>query len=137
MSDHEPMLVMSERDLPDGLIFEGIEPESVSKPAFSVSQAAQFFFARTSYWMRWRESNGGFIFDGEPVLPSRSGNGSGSRVYYLPHIEKMAHGLAQEGYIDSEELANIIHVVYAEAMLWGWLDEEGKVMTDGEVQEHA
>lgn len=123
MSEHEPMLVVAERGLPDGLIFEGVDPDTVSKPAFSVSQAAQFFFHRTAHWMRWRENNGGFVFDGEPVVPARTYEG-GSRVYYLPHIEKMAHGLAQEGYITSEELANIIRVIYAEALLWGLIKDE-------------
>lgn len=121
MSETEPMVVLAERDLPEGLIFEGIDPEDAPKPAFSVSQVAQFFFCRTSHWVRWREANGGFIFDGKPVLPARTDGGS--RVYYLPHIERMAHGLAQESYITSEELSRIIRVVYAEAVLWGLVED--------------
>ena len=120
--DEAPLVVVSETyDGPEveGLIFEDVPADQVPEPTFSVSQVAETFFARTSYWLRWRESKDGFVFDGKPVVPMRTEGGA--RVYRLPDIERMAHGLAQQHLIGGEELVKIIRVIYAVADLWGYI----------------
>lgn len=97
----------------DHRIMEGIG--SVT-PAFNITDVGKIFFAKKNDWVRWRERQG-FVFDGEPLLIPR--DESGYRTYTLPIIEKMAHALAQGGRISGQQLNLTLHVIQAEARLWG------------------
>lgn len=95
------------------------ELDEAAEPTFSVSEAAKVFFGKSSHWMRWREESGHFVLDGQPIEVPRTEQGA--RVYTLPVIERLAHGLAQQGAISGAQLANILMVIESIAKVWGMM----------------
>ena len=118
MAKETPTVFLVDPELPaDHLILDGIDTSR--EPRFSVSEVAKFFFKRNSHWVRWAERKGIFVFEGEDVGTGRTE--SGSRVYALADIEKMAHALAAKDLITQAQLSFILHLVYFEAKLWGYV----------------
>ena len=87
-------------------------------PLFVVSDVSRIFFARSDHWLRWRERQGKFELDGQPLIPER--NESGFRKYTLSDIEKMAHALASQGKISGERLQQVLATVKAVAVIHGY-----------------
>lgn len=94
----------------------------VPSPRYTVKEAAQFFFARTADWLRWRSQpaknhpHGFFVLDSEALEPRRTG--AGARYYSLADIERMAHALAQNGALGTDKLIQIIMLVKWQARLY-------------------
>lgn len=94
-------------------------------PTFAVQEAAKMFFARGSWWLRWkyrREDypDGPFLLNGVAIEAKRHGNGS--RYYTLADIERMAWSLADQGSINGEKLTQIITLVLVQASMYGVFD---------------
>lgn len=94
-------------------------------PSYAVQEAAKMFFARGSWWLRWKyrpESypKGSFLLNGVSVVPKRTSRGN--RYYTLADIERMAHSLAEQGSIGGEKLAQIITLLLVQAAMYGILD---------------
>lgn len=140
------------------LILEGIDPEHLmlegvdtSKgPLYSVSAMAEFFFVRSSYWVRWLESchfkyspkhecnvapaqhsakmrrehqhTWKFVLDGELLQPLRTE--SNARKYDLALVEKIAHALASNGTIKFDQLRQCLRLVKIQAEMHGYLSDE-------------
>lgn len=99
-------------------IFFGIE-HLVHEPTYSISEVGKFFFAHPASWVRHLERTGKFSLDGQPIDITRTENGR--RVYTLPDVEKMAHALAQNGYLSGEQLVNVLLQIQQQAKVWGYL----------------
>ena len=89
-------------------------------PKFNISVVAKAFFGINSetlrYWV-WKEiKSGGPILDGSRMEISRKGK---YRVYSIADIERLAHALAQAGYIDGERLVRIVLMVKTSAQMYG------------------
>lgn len=101
-----------------------LDKSGFPKPNYSIQEAAKFFFARTSDWLRWREKpnpdagypEGYFILDGEKLQGHRTR--AGNRRYTLADIERMAHALAENSAISGYELTIIIMLVKWQARLY-------------------
>lgn len=93
------------------------DPKKV--PLFTVGELGKVFFARSAHWVRWLETNGKLVFDGEPVGGRRTK--SGARVYTLNDIEVIAHGLKQQGVITVAQLTNALVMVQTLSRQWGYL----------------
>jgi len=118
MVKQQPAVILAEKAIdPDKLILEGIDTSR--EPHYSVSEVAKFFFGKSSHWVRWCERKGTFVFEGEEVGTQRTE--SGSRVYCLGDVEKMGHALASKGIITGAQLMNVMHLVYYEAKVWGYV----------------
>ena len=103
----------------DELILEGIDTSK--KPLYSISEMAQFFFARSSHWVRWLETENRLVLDGVPLVPIRTS--SNARKYDLAMIEKIAHALASNGTIDVPQLRQALLLVKIQAEMFGYLTE--------------
>lgn len=98
---------------------EGVDPDRMrlaSKPdfgpSFSIGEVAKFFFARKTYWVRWRERSGLFALDdGTGSQPRRSEHKA--RVYYLGDVERMIFGLLGNRKMDSLRAGRCLAIVYA------------------------
>lgn len=116
MQQHQ--VVVTDARLPeDRLLMEGIDCSE--GPLYTVSEVAKFFFAKSAYWIRWRERSGAFVLDGKPVGTARTPQGA--RVYDLSDIEKMAHALASQRLLDGMDLQLVLYAVYCQARLWGFI----------------
>lgn len=95
-------------------------------PCFSVKETASTFFARSSWWLRWkyRETDNGFVLNGVPLVPKRTE--SGSRYYTLADIERIGHAMAACGDIGGEKLAQIMTILLVQAALYGVFDPKKK-----------
>lgn len=104
----------------DKFILDGID---VSEgPHFTVSEVGKVFFERGAHWVRWREKTGGFVLDGEDIKVARASGKVGVRQFSLSDVEKVAHALAQQNAIDSQQLVNTLRVVHAIAKVWGYVE---------------
>lgn len=113
----ETVVVTDARLDPDKLMLDGVD--TAKEPHFTVSEVAKVFFARTSHWIRWLESQQAFILDGENVAERRTDKGA--RVYTLADVERMTHALAVNGKINGAQAANALHIVQTIARVWGYL----------------
>lgn len=94
--------------------WESFDPfDEVNGPLFSTQEVAKIFFARSSHWMRWRDKQDSFVFDGRPVEVRR--DKSGARKFDLQTIEKIAHGLAQQTLITPLQLSRTVSAMQAVA----------------------
>lgn len=89
-------------------------------PMFSIGVVAQAFFGMhpdtLRYWV-WREiKKGGPILDGNRMEIRSNGK---YRIYSIADVERLAHALAQAGYIDGERLGRIILMVKTNAQMFG------------------
>jgi hypothetical protein len=110
-------LVIHEDRLPQHqFILEGIDTSR--EPHYTVSEVAKFFFARTAHWIRWRESKGFFVLNGEPIATNRKDK---ARFYTLEDVEKMAYALAEQKAINGAQMSNVLLLVQTEAKVWGYL----------------
>lgn len=98
------------------------------KPTFRISEVGRFFFARSADWMRWLdglatvdEPHGVFTLDGKPLQIKRTA--SGSRVYTLADIERLAHALLEHDKIDGRQFAATIALVKWSAFNYGVLTD--------------
>lgn len=123
-------------------LFEGIDTSV--EPHFTVSEAAKFFFRRSSHWIRlqenlcikcrqpWRtkdpnvcpkdgeEHDIGLIrINGVRVPPPRTeGN---ARYYTLADIENTARGLYEQSVIDHNQLSFALAIARLQGRLWDYL----------------
>jgi hypothetical protein len=127
---------------PSKPLFEGIDTSV--EPHFTVSEAAKFFFRRSSHWLRlqenlcikcrqpWRtkdpnvcgkdggEHDIGLIrIDGVRVPPPRTEGGA--RYYTLADIENTARGLRQQNVIDHNQLSFALAIARLQGRLWDYL----------------
>lgn len=84
------------------------------KPTFKVAEVARVFFARSADWLRWlgtrHDRDGGVLeLDGKPLIINRTE--SGSRVYTLVDVERLAHALLQHGQIDAQQFVAAINII--------------------------
>lgn len=93
------------------LMLEGIDTSK--KPLYSISEMAQFFFARSPHWMRWLETENRMVLDGEVLKPIRTK--SNARKYDLALVEKIAHALASNGTIKATQLRQALLLVKIQA----------------------
>lgn len=115
MSD--TVVVTDTRLDPDSFLLTGIDVSG--GPQFTVSEVAKVFFGRSSHWVRWLETQGAFMLDGQVVGAGRTAKGA--RVYSLADVEKMTHALAQQGKINGAQAANALHIVQTIGRVWGFL----------------
>jgi len=96
-------------------------------PIFTVSEVAKIFFARTSHWVRWKDKEGAFVFEGEYVGGFRTTvkkGKEGARRYTLADVENMTHALAANDGINGHQMMHSLVVVKAIAEVWGFLEPE-------------
>jgi len=97
-------------DIPQGrLMFEGVD--MANGPTFSTSTVSKVFFARTGYWLRWRERIGSTVLDGVPVQPGRSA--SHIRQFTLADIERIAYALREDDVLTLEQLVKTLRALAA------------------------
>lgn len=111
----------------DRLMLEGIDTSK--RPLYSVSEMAQFFFVRSSHWVRWLETDEDkkkgkppgwrMMLDGERLVPIRTK--SNARKYDLALIEKIAHALASNDTINANQLRKVLLLVKVQAEMNGYL----------------
>lgn len=107
--------VITDEGIPaDHLILDGVDLSE--GPTYTIGELAKFFFGRSDHWVRWRERNDMFVFDGVPVGTQRTE--TGIRFYSLADVEKMGHALAENNKIDGYELSLILKLVLFEARVW-------------------
>lgn len=63
----ETLVIQDARLDPDRFILEGVDASA--GPHFNVSQLGKFFFARTSFWVRWLEDGFKNVLNGDPECP--------------------------------------------------------------------
>lgn len=114
-----PTLLADEAIDIDKMMLDGIDTSK--GPLFSVSEMAQFFFARSSHWVRWLETEGRLVLDGEPLIPLRTK--SNARKYDLAMVEKIAHALASNGTIKVVQLRQALRLVKIQAEMNHFLEE--------------
>ena len=85
---------------PHRFLFENVPMDN--SPEFSIGELVKFFFARTDYWLRWRERDGSFLLDGVQVGGRRTT--SGARVWNLAEVEQMLHAACRNGAISGAQL---------------------------------
>lgn len=102
---------------PDNFLLEGIDTSE--KPLFAIGEVAKVFFAMTTVWIRWAERKGKLTLDGVKVAQGRTD--TNIRKYSLSDIELMAHALAQNGAITSEQLRHVLALVAIEAAIYDYL----------------
>lgn len=96
--------------------------DTSSGPLWTVSEMASFFFARSSHWVRWLETEGRMVLDGHLIRAIRTA--SNARKYDLTLIEQIAHALASNGSISGEQLRQALLLVKIEAVMHGHLKAE-------------
>lgn len=96
----EQLLILDSEIDPDRFMFEGVPMER--SPEFSIGELCKVFFARTDYWLRWREREDAFLLDGKPVGDRRTG--SGARVWNLAEVEQMLHAACRNEVISGVQL---------------------------------
>jgi hypothetical protein len=123
LNDREPTVELTDSVLdPDKLILEGVDMGEF--PTYSVGEVAKFFFAKSPHWIRWNEERGFFTLDGQKVGTTRTTPKVakvGQRRFTLADVEKMAHALAEKGALPTHELRRTLHLVEAQARLWGYI----------------
>lgn len=113
--DSQAVIEGPEAKAKDRFLFDDVD---LSKgPTFSVTEAAKVFFGLSGHWMRWREKEGHFrLIDdatGEEYNTEPHRTDSGAREYSLDTLEKMAHGLTQQGYMSGMELQAVLKALQA------------------------
>lgn len=133
------------------LMLEGIDTSK--GPLYSVSAMAEFFFVRSSYWVRWLESCHFTYHDKEGkhdcnVAPAQHTpkmreehqhtwkfmldgelllplrTDSNARKYDLALVERIAHALASNGTIKFDQLRQCLRLVKIQAEMHGYLPDE-------------
>lgn len=94
------IILMDQEIDPDRFMFEGVPMDN--SPQFSIGEMCKVFFARTDYWLRWRERQGSFVLDGEPVGTRRGP--FGARIWNLAEVEQMLHAAARSEAISGAQL---------------------------------
>ncbi len=112
--------------LPKGqFLLDGVDASN--GPIFTVSEVAKIFFARTSHWVRWKDNEGAFVFEGEYVGGFRTKalkGKEGARRYTLADVEKMTHSLAAKDGINGHQMMHALVAVKAIAEVYGLLEPE-------------
>lgn len=101
----------------DRMMLEKIDTSA--RPLYSVSEMAQFFFARSSHWVRWLETENRLVLDGKVLTPIRTK--SNARKYDLRLIEQIAHALASNGTIKANQLRQALLLVKIQAEMNDYL----------------
>jgi hypothetical protein len=96
--------------------FEATKPGAVVRPTYVVAEVAKFFFARSGAWLRAKE--GKATLDGEPLVDFLGRARGERREYTLFDIERVAHALADSGFITGERLRLALRLLQLEAHLW-------------------
>ncbi len=114
------MTTLVDQDIPVDRMLLG-DIDTSGGPLFSVSEMAMFFFARSSHWVRWLETEGRMVLDGKELNPIRTK--SNARKYDLALIEKITHALASNGTIKMPQLRQAMKLVKIQAEMNGYLEE--------------
>ena len=77
MTDTAMVVLQDSRLDPDRFILDGVDASG--GPEFNVSSFAKFFFARSSFWVRWLEANNRNVIDGD-INCAHSENGEKTLV---------------------------------------------------------
>jgi hypothetical protein len=137
-----PVLVVVDYILdPDTRIFEGVDTSAY--PHYTVSEAAMFFFRRSSHWIRLQENlcikcrrtnrlqdhnrcpKGGkhdvslVRLGGKKVAQHRTDGGA--RYYTLSDIEDMARALYEHSVIDQSQLSFALAIARLQGRLWDYV----------------
>lgn len=108
-------------------MLEGID--TAKEPQYSVSEMAKVFFARSSHWVRWLETDDShgtkpagwrMMLDGERLVPIRTA--SNARKYDLALIEKIAHALVENESITITQLRHALTIVRTQARMYNYID---------------
>ena len=121
-----PTVVIADAALdPDKFLFSkqfvATRPGAVVRPTYLVTEVAKFFFARSGPWLRAKE--GEATLDGEPLVDFLARARGERREYTLYDIERVAHALADSGFISGERLRLALRLLQLEAHLWRALME--------------
>ncbi len=132
---------------PDSMMFPNIDTSA--KPQFTISETAEFFFAKSKHWIRWVESQGrmGLVVKPEkkckdcksarriqgplkafipcptctvPVGDRRDPK-SNIRIYLLEDIEQVAHALATNGAISGTQLRHTLRLLRVQGEMHDYL----------------
>lgn len=112
--DSQAVIEGPEAKAKDRFLFDDVDLSDA--PTFSVTEAAKVFFGLSGHWMRWREKEGHFRLvdaDGKEYDTTPQRTDAGAREYRLDTLERMAHGLAQNGYMSGMELQAVLKVLQA------------------------
>lgn len=115
-------LVQDDLEPPDGEFWTRPEwyDEVTGEPGYTLSEVARFFFARSTSWMRhhvWRQH---LVLDGEPIGIPRDSSNNYLR-WRLYDVERTAHALAQNGYLQLDQLSRVIGLVKLVAQNYKYL----------------
>lgn len=119
-----PVTVVPDDDLepPQGEFWTRPEwyDEATGEPGYTLSEVARFFFARSASWLRHHVWRGHLVLDGEPVAVPRDRSNDYLR-WRLYDVEITAHALAQNGYLQLDQLSRTIGLVKLLAQNYGYL----------------
>jgi hypothetical protein len=119
MSDIQPTIFLGDVEIDvNHFMFDGLPDDE--KPFFTKGQVCIVFFAKNGNWLNNLEANGKLMLDGQLIVPRRR-VASNVRVYTLSDVEKIAHGLAQSGYLPGERLRATLQVIRAMARLYQYI----------------
>jgi hypothetical protein len=115
-------MIIIDSEIPPGkFMFEGIDITGLG-PEFSISELVKVFFAKkTDHWIRWKEREGAFKINGQPVGQRRTDKGS--RTWNLAEIEQMLHAAALDDSITGAQLMAGLRIVKALGVTYGLLTE--------------
>lgn len=111
----DPNLIQDDRAFITDAILDKVE----EGPFFKIGEVSKFFFGKSASWIRWRESQGFFVLDGEDIVFKKTK--SHNRYYTLADIERMAHALAGTNAINGTMLNNVILLIKVQARIHGYI----------------
>lgn len=92
------------------------------KPTFKIGEVAKIFFARSPDWLRWLGHQQEEGTPGSVLEVNRTK--SGSRIYTLVDVERIAHTLLEHKRIDIRQFTGAISIIRWMAYTYGILNEE-------------
>lgn len=118
--DEQPYSTLQDTDLnPDRFMIS--EDMDLTRPVYSTAEVAKVFFGKSAAWIRWRERDGDFTLDGQPIVVSRAQ--SNIRKFTLLDVERMIYALSQRRVLQPPAVKLALHIVRCEAKLYGVLDD--------------
>jgi hypothetical protein len=113
-----PVYVVVDLDFPEtGLLTN----ETMIGPYWSSQSVSMIFFARRGRkWLKDHFEAGHVLLDGEPVEVPRSRN-TDFRLWRLVDVERVAHALAQNGYLPTDQLVRVLQIIRYIAESWAFI----------------
>lgn len=119
MRQLRPVDVVVDIDVPESGFFAD---ETMTGPYWNTLGVCQTFFGRQSpRWLINQVYAGHATLDGEPFRVPRRVD-TDKRHWRLVDVERVAHGLAQNGYIGVDQLVRVIQQVKLVAESWGFIE---------------